>query len=45
LCVQQGVPERLLHPLANAVSTEVFGSPWRWREVLPFVEKKLEDLR
>ena len=45
LCAQQGAPERLLHPLANAVSTEVFGSPWRWREVLPFVEKRLEDLR
>ncbi len=45
LCVQQGAPERLLNPLANAVSTEVFGDPRRWREVLPFVEKKLEDLR
>ena len=45
LCAEQGAPERLLNPLANAVSTEVFGTPWRWREVLPFVEKKLEDLR
>ena len=45
LCAQQGAPERLLNPLANAVSIEVFGSPWRWREVLPFVEKILEDLR
>src|SRR5215217_3850929 len=42
LCAQQGAPERLLNPLANAVCMEVFGSPWRWREVLPFVEKMLE---
>jgi len=45
LCAQQGAPERLLNPLANAVSMEVFGSPWRWREVLPFVEKMLRDFR
>jgi hypothetical protein len=45
LCVQQGAPERLLRPLANAVSMDVFGIPSRWREVLPLVETKLEDLR
>ena len=45
LCAQQGAPERLLNPLGHAVSMEVFGSPWRWQEVLQFVEKKLEDLR
>jgi len=44
LCAQQGAPKRLLNPLANAVSMELFGIPSRWREVLPFVEKKLKDL-
>ncbi len=44
VCVEEGMPERLLNPLANAVSTQLFGTPWRWRDVLPAVEEKLKGM-
>lgn len=31
--------KNLMNPTANAVAVELFGSPHRWREVLPFVEQ------
>lgn len=43
-CLRQGSPERLVKPLANAVATEVYGSPFKWREVLPGIEAKLEEM-
>ncbi len=43
-CARQGSPERLVNPLANAVSTHLFGSPWRWRDVLPAVEAHARGL-
>lgn len=42
--IRQGSPERLLNPLATAVSSHLFGSPWRWREVLPEVHKALREV-
>jgi hypothetical protein len=41
---RQGSPERVLNPLANAISSHLFGSPWRWREVLPEVRERLEEV-
>lgn len=35
------LPTRLVNPLANAVATQLFGGPHRWREVLPAVERCL----
>ena len=40
----QGSPERLRNPLAAAVSSHLFGSPARWREVLPEVRKALGEV-
>jgi hypothetical protein len=42
-CVRQGVPERLLKPLAAAVSLHLFSSAERWRKVLPEVRNALEE--
>jgi len=38
------LPRRLVDPLAKAVSSHLFGSPWRWQEVLPAVEEKLKKM-
>lgn len=38
------LPPRLVNPLANTVVIELFGSPQRWREILPAVEKKLKEM-
>jgi hypothetical protein len=35
-------PGRLLNPTANAIAAEVFGSPARWREVIPVLAEYLE---
>jgi hypothetical protein len=40
-CKRQGVPERLVKPLASAIAYEVFGNTNRWSEVLPRVEAAL----
>jgi hypothetical protein len=41
LCIREGMPERLLNPLASAVAYECMGDAYRWREALPVVESKL----
>ncbi|PLS86750.1 MAG: hypothetical protein CYG60_05595 [Actinobacteria bacterium] len=33
----------LLNPTANTVACRLFGSPHRWREMLPFVEQAIAD--
>jgi hypothetical protein len=43
-CVRQGTPDRLVKPLASAVSSHLFSSPARWREVLPEVRNTLEKV-
>jgi hypothetical protein len=43
-CIRQGSPKQLLNPLATAVSSHLFGSPARWREVLPEVRKALGEV-
>ncbi len=41
-CIREGLPKRLVNPLATAVSTQLYdGDPWHWQEVLPFVEEWL----
>jgi Bifunctional DNA primase/polymerase, N-terminal len=42
LCVREGIPDRLLNALANATSTELYGSHLRGPEVLPAVRRLLE---
>lgn len=42
LCRRPG-GDRLINPLANSVSGKLFGSPHRWREVLPMVEQVLGE--
>ncbi len=41
--VREGAPERLLNPLASTVSAHLFGSPARWRELKPEIERYLES--
>ena len=41
-CVQQGMPERLLKPLASTVAYQCLDDAHQWREVLPFVEGKVK---
>ena len=40
-CVQEGTPERLVNPLANAVAEHLYNDPHRWRQVRPAVEQWL----
>jgi hypothetical protein len=42
-CVRQGVPERLLKPLASAAAYHVVGNTNRRSEVLPYVEAALRE--
>ena len=42
-CVRKGSPDRLVNPLASVVSAELYGSPYRWREVLPAVRESLRE--
>jgi hypothetical protein len=44
-CKRQGVPERLVKPLASAIAYEVLGNTNRWSEVLPHVEAALREKR
>ena len=44
VCIREGVPERLLKPLASAVAFECFSDVHRWREALPVVESKLREM-
>ena len=44
VCIQEGIPERLLNPLASAVAYECLGDVHRWREALPGVERKLREM-
>jgi len=44
MCIQEGMPERLLNPLASAVAYECLGDVRRWREVLPLVVSKLREM-
>lgn len=37
-----GAPERPFNSLATAIAHEIFGSPHRWREVLPEVRKRVK---
>ncbi len=41
VCAREGALERLIHPLASAVSVELYGSPFRWREIVPAVRVSL----
>jgi hypothetical protein len=44
-CIREGNPRHLMNPLANRVASELYGDPWRWREVLPAVEERLTTER
>jgi len=44
VCIEEGMPERLLNPLASVVAYECLGNVHRWREVLPVVESKLREM-
>ncbi len=44
-CIQEGNPRHLMNPLAKRVASELYGDPWRWREVLPAVEERLTTER
>ena len=45
VCIREGVPERLLNPLASAVAHECLGDVHRWREALRPVEGKLREMQ
>ncbi|MDP9484964.1 MAG: helicase RepA family protein, partial [Actinomycetota bacterium] len=44
-CIREGNPRALVNPLANRVASELYGNPWRWREVLGVVEERLKRER
>ena len=44
VCITEGMPERLLNPLASAVAYKCLGDVHRWREVLPVVVSKLREM-
>jgi hypothetical protein len=39
------LPDRVLNNIANSVANECLGDPQRWREALPYVRAKLEEMR
>ena len=41
---REGMPERLLNPLASAVAYECLGDAHRWRETRPLVEDKVREM-
>jgi hypothetical protein len=44
VCIREGMTERLLNPLAAAVTYKCLGDPRQWRDIRPSVEGKLKEM-